>query len=344
MTANVQKPNVQKPNVQKPNVQKPNVQKPRYHGTGGSLLRLAIVNFVLSALTLGIYSFWAKSKVRAFHYGATEMAADRFAYHGTGGELFVGALKAIGVLAAMAIGWALLTFLGVPATPPAAQPFVLSLVGVLYAALMLVLFAVAVNGARRYRLSRSSWRGIHFAFVGRWQDYLALVVKGALFSVATLGFYSPISQNHQRAFLVNNARYGSQAFRYAAESRDLFIAYLKAVLLTVPTLGLCWVWYAAFRHRYFWEHTSIAGAQFRSTVTGGGLLALSLTNALLVLVTLGLGTPWATVRTHRFWSDQLRLQGKVDWANIHERALPASAVGEGLAQRLHADADVGLAV
>lgn len=322
-------------------------QKLRYRGTSGGLLRLMLINFALSAITLGIYSFWAKSKVRAYHYGATEIAGDGFVYHGTGGELLIGALKAIGVLLAIGIGMAALmagiTRVGLQVEAPVAM-LLIGLPYLLGALIFLVLFAVAVNGTRRYRLSRSSWRGIRFEFIGGWRQYLSLVVKGTLLSVITLGFYRPYHQNHQHAFLVNHARFGSQPFRYDADARELFVAYLKAVLLTLPTLGLCWLWYAAFRQRYFWDHTRIAGVRFRCSVTGGELLGLSLTNFLLVLVTLGIGIPWAMVRAQRFWSDRLRLQGSVDWPSVHQSAVASSAVGEGLAQQLDVDVDVGIAV
>jgi len=324
------------------------VQKLRYHGSGGSLLRLLINNVALSMFTLGIYSFWAKSKVRAYHYAATEIAGDRFVYHGTGGELLVGALKAGGVLLAIGIGLGALMAAAILVAPQGQSALATDvaslLLTILYALVFLVLFAVGVNGTRRYRLSRSSWRGIRFAFVGGWRDYLSLVVKGTLLSVITLGFYRPYHQNHQRAFLVNHARFGSQPFHYDAEARELFVAYLKAVLLTLPTLGLCWVWYAAFRQRHFWTHTSIAGVRFRCNVTGGELLGLRLTSFLLVLVTLGFGIPWATVRARRFWSEHLRIQGNVDWAKVHQTAVAASAMGEGLAQQLDVDVDVGVAV
>lgn len=78
--------------------------KLRYHGQGGDLFLLLLTNALLTAITLGIYSFWGRNKVRQFHYSHTEMDGDRFAYHGTGGELLVGALKAFGIIFAVVLG------------------------------------------------------------------------------------------------------------------------------------------------------------------------------------------------------------------------------------------------
>ena len=67
----------------------PTTARLRYHGTGGSLFGLMFVNALLTVITLTIYSAWAKTKVRVFHWSHTELDGDRFAYHGTGGELFM---------------------------------------------------------------------------------------------------------------------------------------------------------------------------------------------------------------------------------------------------------------
>jgi uncharacterized membrane protein YjgN (DUF898 family) len=66
-----------------------------FHGRGGSLFGIQIVNLFLSLITLGVYSFWGRVKVRSYLASQTEFAGDRFAYHGTGKELFVGWLKAL---------------------------------------------------------------------------------------------------------------------------------------------------------------------------------------------------------------------------------------------------------
>lgn len=314
-----------------------------YHATGGSFFALGLKNALLTMITLGIYSSWARNNVRAFHYSHTELGDERFAYHGTGGELFSGALKAglvLFVLAMLYGGGTILVgrYMNVEVLPPNIQiAFTLALYAVIG-----LLVVVAINGARRYRLSRSSWRGIRFSFHGQTNDYLALMVKGFLLSVVTLGFYRPIFQSQARAFMVNNARFGSEPFEYDGDGRELFGDYLRAVLLTIPTLGLAWVWYAAARHRYFWDHTRIAGARFSSTVTGGELLSLSLTNALLVIFTLGIGAPWAMVRLHQFWASNLRLHGAPEWATIEQRAQDASATHEGLAEGMDIDVGIGL--
>lgn len=323
----------------------------RYHGIGGSLFGLMLVNSILTVLTLGIYSFWAKTKLREFHYSHTEADGDRFAYHGTGGELFRGMLRAFGIIlvlflvVSLVLGLAMVAIGGEQAAPGGSGtgPIIAQAAGMAgFYTVIAILATAAINLSRRYRLSRSSWRGIRFSFHGSTGDYMKLTLRGALLSLITLGLYAPYFQNQNRAFLVNNARFGAEPFSYDGDGRTLFGEYLKALVLTIPTLGLSWIWYAAFKHRLFWSHTRMRGARFVSTVTGRDLLGLYVTNMLLVACTFGIGTAWAITRTHAFWCDNLRLAGTVEWASIEQRAQEASALGEGLADALDMDVGIGL--
>ena len=308
----------------------------RYHGQGGDLFGLVVVNALLTIVTLGIYSAWAKTRVREFHYSHTELDGDRFAYHGTGGELFRGALIAFGVFFAFAIIYGVI--IAVIGEDPSPATDALITAGFYLALIPLMMFAV--NGARRFRLSRSSWRGIRFSYHGDPNEFIAMMFKGILLSVVTLGVYTPFFQSNRRAFLVNNTRFGSEPFMYDGEGRGLFYEFIKAVLLTIPTLGFVWIWYSAFKQRYFWEHTKMRGARFEARITGMSLLELQMLNMLLAWITLGIGVPWVITRTHEFLCDRLSIVGIVDWARIRQESQAATATSEGLAEGF--DIDVGL--
>jgi uncharacterized membrane protein YjgN (DUF898 family) len=308
----------------------------RYEGTGGDLLGLSLGNAILTLLTIGIYSFWARNKVRQFHYGHTDLGGDRFAYHGTGNELLRGYFKAMGIVVVLAMVLGFATALTGGQQAPLLTQFTIT--SGFYLALAL-LGVFAVNGARRYRMSRSSWRGIRFSYHGDMMEFAKMILGGSLLSALSLGFYSAKFQNDRRAYLVNHARFGSEPFHYDATYEPLFKEWVKAFVLTIPTLGFIWVWYSAFRHRYFWSHTSIGGARFASDVTGEEIMVLSLTNILLTVFTLGIAVPWVITRTQAFWFSKLALAGPVDFAAIQQRAQEASTTGEGLADNM--DVDVG---
>jgi uncharacterized membrane protein YjgN (DUF898 family) len=306
----------------------------RFHGRGGTLLGITIVNICLTLLTLGVYSFWAKVRVRKYLLSQSEVERDRFAYHGTGQELFLGALKA-GVVFGLPL------VLLQAAANLTRDPIVTAVASIAVPLVFLIFVPVAMVGARRYRLSRTSWRAIRFSFDGTVREYVKIFVTGSLLTPVTLGLYYPFFHARSHAFMVSHSRFGQRAFGFDGTPRETFRPFLVAALLFLPTLGLSWVWHMAWRRRYYWSHTTFDLARFRSTVTGGQLLGLYLVNALLMLVTLGLAWSWVRVRNARFALSTLKLAGAVDLAAILQAAPAASATGDALSGFLGAGFDTG---
>jgi uncharacterized membrane protein YjgN (DUF898 family) len=301
------------------------VRRLSFRGSGGALFGIHIVNVLLAFVTLGVFTFWGKVRVRRYLLSQSVFEGDRFAYHGTGKELLLGWLKA-------------LLLFGIPVALLNLMPQLLGagrgiqgLVLLLIYLIVMIFLPLAKVGARRYRLSRTSWRGIRFSFRGSALDFVRLYVKGALLTILTLGVYYPFFATEQHAFLVSHSYLGNQRFAFDGRGRDLLGSFLRAVLLTVPTLGLCWFWFIAARHQYYWGHTSVATARFRSTVTGGQRLLLELGNIAMLLLTLGLGWSWVVVRRVQFAFRYVTLEGPLDMATIQQDAQAASTTGEGLA-------------
>jgi hypothetical protein len=61
-----------------------------FHGSGGELFGVYIVNLCLTLVTLGLYRFWARVQVLRYLWSQTAFAGDHFAYYGTGKELWKG--------------------------------------------------------------------------------------------------------------------------------------------------------------------------------------------------------------------------------------------------------------
>jgi uncharacterized membrane protein YjgN (DUF898 family) len=300
------------------------VRKPSFHGTGGTLFGIHIVNTLLTIVTLGFYYFWAKTRLRRYLFSQTAIEGDRFAYHGTGRELLLGTLKAALVFGAPIY---LLNII----RDVLDVPVVLKVVaGVFSGSLLFVLFPVAMVGARRYRLGRTSWRGIRFSFRGRVWELMKIVIVGSFLTGLTLGLYYPILLVKRQAFMISNSYFGSERFDFLGRGRDLFWVYVQAILLTLPTLGLSWVWYIARKRRYFWDHTAFGAARFSCTVTGRALLGLWAVNLLLLVATLGIAWPWVRVRNIHFAFRNLSLPGPLDLARIQQEAQRVSTMGEGL--------------
>jgi len=60
-----------------------------FSGKGGELFGIYLINIFLSLVTLGIYYFWGKVKIRNYLFSRTEFWQERFVYRGTGKELLV---------------------------------------------------------------------------------------------------------------------------------------------------------------------------------------------------------------------------------------------------------------
>jgi uncharacterized membrane protein YjgN (DUF898 family) len=81
----------------------PPARRISFHGNGLTLLGVYLVNLLLTLVTLGVYYFWARTRIRHYMLSQTEFESDRFAWHGTGKELFIGFLKLVVLFLIVAI-------------------------------------------------------------------------------------------------------------------------------------------------------------------------------------------------------------------------------------------------
>ena len=337
----------------------PSMQRGSFHGAGGTLLGMQIVNVCLTIVTLGAYHFWAKAKIRRYLFSQTAFAGDRFAYHGTGKELYQGFLKAMVVFGIpyFSLG-AAHSFLALPQS----VDFLLQAM----AALVLFLYVpVAIVNARRYRCTRTSWRGIRFSFRGRTVDFLKLYFKGWLFTLLTLGTYYPYFQTQRQAFLHSHTYFGNQRFRFTGHGSGLMVPFAVTLFTTYAVLCLCglalalqltnagltlllipfvlgpvWVWLLGQKQKYYWDHTTFGEARFSSSITWQKLFGLYLGNLALLLLTLGWAWPWVTVRNARFFIGTLSLQGLTDLDRVLQDTTETSVTGEGLSNLLDTGFDM----
>ena len=300
------------------------------YAEGATLFAMRVLNLLLSLLTLGVYSFWGKAKVRRYVFGQIEYLGDRFAFHGHGRELFFGWLRAL-----PALGFVFLF----PNILPLAWQSKYSLVAAQLSvfAVIMVLWPIARVGAYRYRITRLSWRGIRFSYRGSALRYLGVTLAGYLLNGLTFGLYYPFLDQRRERLLTGDTYFGTARFQYSGRGGDLFASWLFALPLTYCTIGLAWPWWTALRQRYVWAHTTAPGIRFRSTATGGGLLRLWTGNFFLIVFTLGLGSSWATLRTLDFWSRHVEVTGAPALDDVRQDLQAVSAQAESYADFLGFD-------
>ena len=305
-----------------------------FRGSGAALFGIHVINALLILATAGIYFFWAKVRVRSYLWSESEFEGDRFAYHGTGRELITGFAKAV------LFFFLPITLLNTAPEVLEASPLVVVAARLAVSILAAIFIPVAMVGARRYRLSRTSWRGIRFSLRASTREFIGIWVRGWMLTSLTLGLYYPFFLTSQQRFLTGHTWFGSQRFTFDGRGRDLVGAWLGTIVLFLPTLGLSWFWFAAKRQRYYAEHTRFAGARFRSAVTAPKLAWLTISTWIGLICTVGLAWPWLTVRTARRGFAWLSLDGPLALESITQQAQQVSATGEGLAGFF--DADLGL--
>jgi uncharacterized membrane protein YjgN (DUF898 family) len=311
-------------------IKEPEISQVRLNADGSDLIAMRVLNLLLSLLTLGIYSFWGKARVRRYVCGQAEFQGDWFAFHGTGRELLYGWLRALPALA--------FVFLIPTLLPLLWQHRISPLAGQLSAVVaFLVLWPIARVGAYRYRLNRMSWRAIRFSYRGKARRYLGESVMGWLACAVTLGIHVPFLQVRLRRLLFNQTFFGNRGFQFPGRGFDLFPTWLLALPLTVCSFGIGWAWWRALTHRYCWAHTTIGGSRFRCTATGAKLLGLWVGNFLVIVFTLGLGMSWAMLRTLRFWTKHIQLVGDPQLDTVEQDRRATSAMGESFADFLGFD-------
>ena len=302
----------------------------QFAGKGGGLLWEGIKCYFLILVTAGIYTFWANVRLRKFLWSHTSFLGQAFSYHGTGKELFIGYLKVVGIFVALG---ALLAG-AVSVAPESAM--VLSPV---IALTMAVLTPWARFNSRRYRVSRTAWKGVRFGMNPVAADYAKLYLIESILVGLTFGLRYPYMANRLYAFKTNNTYYGNMKFRYTGNDKEMFWMFLKSIPLFVLTLGIYFLWYQAKVFRYRAEHTwfgtaELGAAKAHLTMTGGGILWQLIKAELFIMVTLGIGTPWAICGLFRWAAESLTFHGKVNLDQVEASESQGDAVGEGLAAAL----------
>lgn len=300
-----------------------------YDGQLGQLYGIWLLNFVLKIITLGIYSFWGKTRLRRYMIHSLYLDGDRLDYTGTGGELFRGFLKALPII--------LIMYAPLIIYDPEEYP----LVNFMFIPIIFLVYA-GLYAAMRYRLSRTAWRGVRGKLGGSAIAYSLLRIGTLIVTILTLGIMKHWADVRQQSYMMNHMHFGSAKAQFQGRSMDLLGVHLITWLLAIPTLGLSRFWYRAALANYVYNNMLIGNLQLRGTFTGWNMLCQILGNVLIVLCTLGLGTPIALHRRMHYFADMLIIEGELSTSLIVQAPGVTGNTGEGV-DTLLGDSDIGLA-
>lgn len=336
-----------------------------FRATGGEYFRIWIVNLLLTILTLGIYSAWAKVRRQRYLYGSTSLEGSAFEYHGEPLQILKGRLIAVAVFGAYAFAtqfWPKTIFVLLP--------------------VLILLMPLVVVFSRRFQMRMTSWRGIRFGFHGEYAGaFMAYVVWGIV-AVVTLYLLLPLWLYKRVGFLVGNTSLGTERFAFTAWRGRFFGFYyatlgmMVAAFLALILLGgvfgavagspdgppsaaamvgmgtalMAGVIAVALVVGAFWERSFTNAAydgiglgphRLTCRIRMGHLLWLYVTNVVGVLLTLGLFYPWALIRRLRYQFECMGVEGSGSLDEFAAAAAPqASATGEAIGESF--DLDFGL--
>ncbi|UCV05707.1 DUF898 family protein [Dechloromonas denitrificans] len=334
----------------------------RFTGEGGEYFRIWIVNILLSIVTLGIYSAWAKVRREQYFHRNLMLDGSGFDYHGQPMAILKGRIVAVVLLFGLS----------------AAQRFSPLAYGIAILCLLPLVPWLAVK-AFRFRAHNTSYRGLRFSFHGSYGQAFKVFVGYGLLVPFTLWLAFPVFYRQLRKFVLDNIRFGTTAFECAVTTGTIykifllpglvFIALFVGIVVTavvaasgkggkeaLVALGFLFMliplifvavqavvvpYVTARTNNAVWSSTRLGEHHFRSRLPVGGYIGLTVVNWLATVFTLGLFIPWARVRVARFRAEYLALavSGSLD-DFVAGEAGSATAIGDEAAEMF--DLDIGL--
>lgn len=200
-------------------------------GTWGGIVPIALLNAVLNIVTVTLWRFWGRTRVRRYLWSTTHINDSPLEYTGTGWELF---RSFIVVMLIVLLPIYAVMFAGQLLLPP--EQFMMIFAAAYIPILLLFswLFGLAVWIARRYRLSRTTWRGIRFGQAGSANGYAWATIGYGLLTLITLGWYSPAAEMRLTRRLWRETYYGDRPFHITQGDEGLAGPLY-------PSFALAWV-------------------------------------------------------------------------------------------------------
>lgn len=209
-------------------------ETPAYTGRALQILPIVLGNLALTFLTFGIYRFWAKTRIRRYFISRISFLGDPLEYAGTGMELFKGFLIVLAVMVPLLIvTGAIQQFVFAPGDLVGAALFQAG-----YMLLFVFLYYIAWYRAQRYRLSRTSWRGIRGGQQGSALLFALYAMGLGLLTLLTLGLAYPVMARVLGGYRINRICIGAETLRFSGGLWKLYAGWIVPWLLFVTYVVL----------------------------------------------------------------------------------------------------------
>jgi uncharacterized membrane protein YjgN (DUF898 family) len=307
----------------------------RFTGTGGEYFGIWIVNLLLTIVTLGIYSAWAKVRRLQYFYRHTEVAGSSFDFHGSAVKILIGRVIALVMLVAYNVSVRL------------HSPFTIVVI-----VCLAVVMPWLLRNSFRFRLYNTSWRGTRFHFRGSVGGAYRVFLLNGFLTLITLYIMAPFTHQRLKAYQHENSWFGETRCSFHARAGQFYAVYLlllaalfvfaliiafsgitgafialsqaqqhgghvdprgliRALVILYGALILMGVSIGPVFHalitNLIWSNTRIGEHRIECRMSPLGLVWITLSNFVLVILTVGLFIPWATVRLARFQLESVQL-------------------------------------
>jgi uncharacterized membrane protein YjgN (DUF898 family) len=307
----------------------------RFTGSGAEYFGIWIVNLLLTIVTLGVYSAWAKVRRLQYFYRHTEIAGSSFDFHGSPIRILIG--RAIALLMLFAYNYSVR---------------LQSRLTLVVLVVLAVVMPWLLRNSLRFRLYNTSWRGTRFHFRGAVARAYRVFLLNGFLTLITLYVMAPFMHQRLKAYQHDNTWFGRTQCSFHARVGQFYMIYLL-LLLTFVVLGLViafggvgstfvaisqagrhggrvnpatlirWavIFYGtlivlavsigpafhALITNLIWNNTRLGEHRIECSMSPLKLMWITASNFVLVVPTLGLFIPWAVVRLAKFQLESVRL-------------------------------------
>ena len=190
-----------------------------FQGKASEYFGIWIVNLLLSLVTLGVYSAWAKVRRKKYFYNNTLIDNVAFDYHANPIAILKGRIIAFILFALYVYG-------------KGSSPILAAVLVLLF---FLALPWLIVRGSL-FNARNTSHRGLRFDFVGTVSKAARVYIGLPMLTIFTLGLIWPYIAHERSQFLMSNHRFGLSQFDMSRVVKQFYKVYL--IVFIVPFIGI----------------------------------------------------------------------------------------------------------
>lgn len=184
-----------------------------FTGKRSDFRKLVTRGAALEVITAGFYRFWLATDMRRHVWSHTELDGDSFEYTGRAKELFIGFLIAMAILVPLYLIYFIIGIYAEQAQAFASFPLFL---------FFYMFGQFAIYRARRYRLTRTVWRGVRFWMDGSgWSYAWRATLWGALVALS-LGLAWPWREAALERYKMRHTYYGDLQGSFVGTGWEFF--------------------------------------------------------------------------------------------------------------------------